>query len=77
MSNGLFEIIIIALIAAVLIWRLRSILGRHSEDDAPRHGPYTQQNSHSAAPGANGNVIQMPSTLKPAPATATIVGRPT
>lgn len=70
MSNGLFEIIIIALIAAVLIWRLRSILGRHSEDDAPRHGPYTQQNSRTAAPGTNGNVIQMPSTSKPMPSRA-------
>jgi len=64
--NGLIEIILLALIAGFLIWRLRSILGRRTEDEGSQRGPYSHQKSQSARSrtSANGNVIPIPSSAK-------------
>ena len=61
-----FDIILIAMIAAFLIFRLRSVLGRKTGEEQHRYNPYAQQREREqgaeASERANGtdNVIPLP-----------------
>jgi len=56
------EIVIFAMIAAFLVYRLRSVLGRRTGEERQRPNPF------SPRPGAPDNVVQMPGRDRPAPA---------
>ncbi len=58
------EIVIFAMIAAFLVYRLRSVLGRRTGEERQRPNPF------SPRPGAPDNVVQMPGRERPAPAAA-------
>ena len=58
------EIVIFAMIAAFLVYRLRSVLGRRTGEERQRPNPF------SPRPGAPDNVVQMPGREGPAPAAA-------
>jgi len=55
------EIVIFAMIAAFLVYRLRSVLGRRTGEEQQRPNPFTPR------PGMPDNVVQMPGRERPAP----------
>lgn len=64
-SAVLIEIIIFAMIAAFLVHRLRSVLGRRDGDEQPRPNPY-----RAPAETARDNVIPLPARNRPEPVVA-------
>lgn len=58
------DIILLALIAGFLIWRLRSVLGRRTEDEGSQNPPFTNRNSQERGTrtNRNGNVIPLPAS---------------
>jgi predicted lipid-binding transport protein (Tim44 family) len=65
------EIVIFAMIAAFLVYRLRGVLGRRSGDERPRPNPFATQ----PAAGLPDNVIALPERTRPAEA-APVPGEP-
>ncbi|MBP2293865.1 putative lipid-binding transport protein (Tim44 family) [Azospirillum rugosum] len=63
------EILIFAMIAAFLVYRLRSVLGRRTGEERQRPNPFTARPDAPRA-GAPDNVVPMPGRDRPAPAAA-------
>ncbi len=61
MGDGIvfIEIVIFAMIAAFLVYRLRSVLGRRTGEERPRPNPFT------ASAGQTDNVIPLPNRDRP------------
>lgn len=57
----LIEIVIFAMIAAFLVYRLRSVLGRRTGEERQRPNPFTVQ------PGRPDNVVTLPDRVRPRP----------
>lgn len=64
------EIVIFAMIAAFLVYRLRSVLGRRTGEERQRPNPYSPRT------GAPDNVVPLPGRDRPAPAPVTAPGEP-
>ena len=63
------EILIFAMIAAFLVYRLRSVLGRRTGEERQRPNPFTARPDAPRA-GAPDNVVPMPGRDRPVPAAA-------
>lgn len=61
------EIVIFAMIAAFLVYRLRSVLGRRTGEERQRPNPFTP-GPGTPRPGMPDNVVPMPGRDRPAPA---------
>lgn len=61
MGNPLayIDIILLAVLAGFIIWRLRSVLGRREGHEQPTADPYTARGSRSAKGGGD-NVVHLP-----------------
>ena len=57
MGEGFLDLILFAMIAAFLVLRLRSVLGRRTGQERPRHDPLSQQPSDTKS---NDNVVELP-----------------
>lgn len=62
----LIEIVIFAMIAAFLVYRLRSVLGRRTGEERQRPNPFTVQ------PGRPDNVVTLPERGRPRPDAAPV-----
>ncbi len=56
---GIFDIILFAMLAAFLVYRLRSVLGKRTGHENRRQDPFSSQ-PESAADAGNDNVIALP-----------------
>ncbi len=65
------EILIFAMIAAFLVYRLRSVLGRRTGEERQRPNPFTARPDAPRA-GAPDNVVPMPGRDRPAQAAAPV-----
>lgn len=62
-----FNILLLA-IAAIVFWRLRSVLGARTGNERPPFDPMASRNARDAAPeAANGNVVRFPREDGPEP----------
>jgi len=64
MTFPFFDILILAMIAAFIILRLRSVLGRRTGNERPPRNPYTHRKTSRppAAGKADSNVVTLPGT---------------
>ena len=59
------DIVLFAMVAAFLVLRLRSVLGRRTGHEQPRHDPVSQRSQDSQA---EGNVVELPNRREDADA---------
>lgn len=64
------EIVIFAMIAAFLVYRLRSVLGRRTGEEQQRPNPFTSR------PAAADNVVALPDRNRPRPDVAPVTDEP-
>ena len=59
MSDGFqfLDIVLFAMVAAFLVLRLRSVLGKRTGHEQPRQDPMSQRNQDAEA---EGNLVEMP-----------------